>query len=204
MLGYRLMRVHKNSLCMITTPAYNNTTTHIPFLFSIPIIQNTHSLTPMAYSSSMFNTIIVLYFVYFFLLLTNLLYYQRIPIDPTEQQALYTVLKTINSDYPWPTLFPSDLCLIPPPGVVCDYSFFNFHDDILRSHVLELNFGNCVSDDGKPTIPCSHNATLNPILFTPFNYLRKLTFHKVTGKRVESEGILFWLFDIIERNLSRK
>jgi len=72
-----------------------------------------HSFTPMAYFS-------IFYLVYTFLLLTNLLYYQHIPIHPTEQQALYTVLKSIN---------PGDLCLVPPPGVVCDYSF-NFHDDI--------------------------------------------------------------------------
>jgi hypothetical protein len=100
------------------------------------------------------------------------------PIDPTEQKALYSVLNSVNSEISWTTLFPGDLCRIPPPGVVCHYFIFSSKDSEPTSHVVELNIGNYVSDDGKPTLPCSHNATFNPSLFTPFNYLRKLTFHK--------------------------
>jgi Leucine-rich repeat (LRR) protein len=98
------------------------------------------------------------------------------PIDPTEQEALYIVLKSLNpdtDDTPWGgTRFPADLCRSPPSAVVCHHSFSSSD----KSHVVELNFG-YVSDKTR-TLPCSPYANLNTLLFTSFTHLRKLTFHK--------------------------
>jgi hypothetical protein len=107
--------------------------------------------------------------------------------DPLEQKALYQVLNSLNPTIPWPTLYPNDLCRSPPPGVVCDYylpSSSSDDDDSdhqrRKSHVVELNFG--YISDQTPTPPCSYNATLNPLLFNSFTYLRKLSFYKCFNK----------------------
>ncbi|KEH42492.1 hypothetical protein MtrunA17_Chr1g0183551 [Medicago truncatula] len=107
------------------------------------------------------------------------------PIHPTEQKALYNVLNSINPDFPWTTRFSGDLCRLPPPGVVCRYSYFHLLKyRKLRSHVVEMNFGNYDSDEKQnPTLPCSHNATFNSTLFTPFNYLGKLIFRECFNNR---------------------
>ncbi|KAE9585527.1 hypothetical protein Lal_00018082 [Lupinus albus] len=98
--------------------------------------------------------------------------HQQPPLDPTEQQSLYKVLHSINPTIPWPTLFPDDLCLSSPHGILCDYPLSNNN----YSHIVELNFG-YVSDE-TPNPPCSLNSTLNPLLFTSFPHLQKLFFFK--------------------------
>ncbi|XP_012569751.2 uncharacterized protein, partial [Cicer arietinum] len=96
-------------------------------------------------------------------------------LDPTEQKALYQLLNSLNPTIPWPTLFPDDLCFSAPHGVVCDY-YSSSSTTQQKAHIVELNFG-YVSDE-TPNPPCSPNATFNPLLFTSFNYLRKLFFYK--------------------------
>ncbi|XP_061367491.1 piriformospora indica-insensitive protein 2-like [Gastrolobium bilobum] len=100
-----------------------------------------------------------------------LLSQQQPPLDTGEQEAVYEVLNSLNPTIPWRTLFPDDLCLSAPHGVVCDWDTTQ-----QIAHVVELSFG-YVSDE-TPNPPCSLNATLNPLLFTSFNYLRKLFFYK--------------------------
>ncbi|KAG5002842.1 hypothetical protein JHK82_026856 [Glycine max] len=102
---------------------------------------------------------------------------QQQPLDPSEQNALYDVLHSLNPTIPWRNLFPDDLCLSAPHGVVCD---FPTHQNE-TPHVVELSFG-YVSDE-TPNPPCSLNATLNnPLISTSFPYLRKLFFYNCFNK----------------------
>jgi Leucine-rich repeat (LRR) protein len=119
-------------------------------------------------------------FFFFFIFFSHSLSQDQPLLDPLEQKALYQVLNSLNPTIPWRSLFPDDFCLSAPHGVVCD--FYPSSDDSndpnqqQKAHIVELNFG-YVSDE-TPTPPCSPNATLNPLLFTSFTYLRKLFFYK--------------------------
>ncbi|KAL2470540.1 ROP-interactive CRIB motif-containing protein 7 [Abeliophyllum distichum] len=98
-------------------------------------------------------------------------------LDSAEQEAVYRVLESINSDVPWRTLFPDDFCISAPHGVVCDY----FSDTTPSSaavtpHITELSFG--YVSDYSPNPPCNSNSTLDPFLFSPLSHLRKLFFYK--------------------------
>ncbi|XP_014511648.1 piriformospora indica-insensitive protein 2 [Vigna radiata var. radiata] len=108
------------------------------------------------------------------LLLTTTLFsfsHQQPPLDSSEQESLYQILHSLNPTIPWRTLFPDDLCLSAPHGVVCDYpTQLN-----QTPHIVQLSFG-YVSDE-TPNPPCSSNATLNFHLFNSFPYLRKLFFY---------------------------
>lgn len=105
-------------------------------------------------------------------------------LDSAEQESVYEVLSSINSAISWRTLFPDDLCLSAPHGVVCDYFFEEANSGNLSVsttlpqtvHVTELSFG--YVSDYTPNPPCSPNSTLNSLLFTSFKYLRKLFFYK--------------------------
>ncbi|KAJ1397853.1 Leucine-rich repeat [Sesbania bispinosa] len=121
-------------------------------------------LSTLAVAATLFST-------FFFLSLSQ----QQPPLDPTEQEAVYEVLHSLNPSIPWRTIFPDDLCLSAPHGVVCDYPDPS-SSTTEKAHIVELSFG-YVSDE-TPNPPCSSNATLNPLLFTSFNYLRKLFFYK--------------------------
>ncbi|KAL3849986.1 hypothetical protein ACJIZ3_011868 [Penstemon smallii] len=92
------------------------------------------------------------------------------PLNSAEQESVYRVLESINSDYPWRSLFPDDLCISAPHGVVCDY----FTDT--EPHIIELSFG--YVSDYSPNPPCNSNSTLDPTLFSPLSHLRKLFFYK--------------------------
>ncbi|KAF7818449.1 piriformospora indica-insensitive protein 2-like [Senna tora] len=103
--------------------------------------------------------------------------YQQPPLDAAEQESVYQILDSINPAIPWRSLFPDDLCVSGPHGVVCDYpSESNASDAIETARIVELNFG--YVSDYTPNPPCSPNATLNPLIFTSFKYLRKLFFYK--------------------------
>uniref|UniRef100_A0A0R0GVT2 Piriformospora indica-insensitive protein 2 n=1 Tax=Glycine max TaxID=3847 RepID=A0A0R0GVT2_SOYBN len=91
--------------------------------------------------------------------------HQQPPLDSSEQESLYEVLHSLNPSVPWRTLFPDDLCLSAPHGVVCDFPTQQNE----TPHIVELSFG-YVSDE-TPNPPCSPNATLNPLIFTSFPYL---------------------------------
>ncbi|XVF21547.1 hypothetical protein REPUB_Repub12eG0099200 [Reevesia pubescens] len=118
-------------------------------------------------------------FVFFSILMSILvtisLQQEQPVLNSAEQDSVYQVLSSINSDIPWRTLFPDDLCSYPPHGVVCDY----FTDPITNNvtvHIIELSFG--YVSDYTPNPPCSPNSTFSPLLFTSFKHLRKLFFYE--------------------------
>ncbi|KAF3436124.1 hypothetical protein FNV43_RR23216 [Rhamnella rubrinervis] len=117
--------------------------------------------------------------------------YQQPILNSVEQESVYQVLHSINSDIPWRSLFPSDdLCFSSPHGVVCDY--FTETSNVSSTetvHIVELNLG--YVSDYTPNPPCTPNSTLSPLLFTSFKYLRKLFFYKCfTETRVSVPDIL--------------
>ncbi|PHT29655.1 hypothetical protein CQW23_30747 [Capsicum baccatum] len=95
-----------------------------------------------------------------------------------EQEALYNVLESINSDVSWRSLFPDDLCSSSPHGVLCDY--FELQDNssttTFTAHVTEISLG--YVSDYAPNPPCTPNSTLNASLFAPFTYLRRIFAYK--------------------------
>ncbi|KAL8055238.1 hypothetical protein ABFX02_04G044000 [Erythranthe guttata] len=103
------------------------------------------------------------------------------PLDPAEQESVYRILESVNSDIQWRSLFPDDLCSSAPHGVVCDY--FSDDSDAAASdssaatpHVTELSFG--YVSDYSPNPPCDSNSTLDPLLLAPLSHLKKLFFYK--------------------------
>ncbi|KAG8389187.1 hypothetical protein BUALT_Bualt02G0202900 [Buddleja alternifolia] len=95
------------------------------------------------------------------------------PLNSAEQESVYRVLESVNSDIPWRSLFPDDLCSSAPHGVVCDY----FSDTTATSaHIVELSFG--YVSDYSPNPPCNSNSTLDPSLLAPLSHLKKLFFYK--------------------------
>ncbi|KAM2919296.1 hypothetical protein COP2_041280 [Malus domestica] len=44
-------------------------------------------------------------------------------LTSAEQDSVYTVLSFVNLDIPWRSLFPDDLCLSAPHGVVCNFFY---------------------------------------------------------------------------------
>ncbi|KAL5066754.1 hypothetical protein RYX36_017641 [Vicia faba] len=81
------------------------------------------------------------------------------------RRSLYNLLNSIDPTTPWTTLYPHGFCISPPPFLHCDS----------KSHIVQLNFG--FISDQTHLLPCSPNATLqDPLLFTAFPYLRKISF----------------------------
>ncbi|XVE77950.1 hypothetical protein DITRI_Ditri13aG0105300 [Diplodiscus trichospermus] len=125
----------------------------------------------------------VVFFSTLMFILFTVSFQQELPVlNSAEQESVYQVLSSINSDIPWRTLFPDDLCSYPPHGVVCDY-FTDPHTSNVAVHITELSFG--YVSDYTPNPPCSPNSTLSPFLFTSFKHLRKLFFYQCfTGTQV--------------------
>nr|GEW08810.1 piriformospora indica-insensitive protein 2-like [Tanacetum cinerariifolium] len=114
-------------------------------------------------------------------------------LNSVEQEALYRVLDSLNSNIPWRTLFPDDLCTSAPHGVVCGYTTDPGPDPVSEPgtvNIIELNFG-WVSDHN-PNPPCDPNSTLpDPFIFASFPYLRKLFFYKCfTHRPISLNGFL--------------
>ncbi|KAJ6352225.1 hypothetical protein OIU76_001442 [Salix suchowensis] len=77
--------------------------------------------------------------------------HQQPLLNSAEQDSLFQVLYSINSAIPWRTLFPDDLCLSAPHGIVCEY--FTEEQPPLTpnssvstqpletAHISELSFG---------------------------------------------------------------
>ncbi|KAM7253721.1 hypothetical protein ACFE04_031403 [Oxalis oulophora] len=106
-------------------------------------------------------------------------------LNSGEQQAVYSVLTSINPTIPWSSLYPDDLCSSAPHGVVCEYFIDSDNNDSV--HITELSFG--YVSDYTPNPPCTADSDLNPLIFTSFKYLRKLFFYKCfTGKKVTVPG----------------
>ncbi|XP_055811792.1 piriformospora indica-insensitive protein 2 isoform X1 [Solanum dulcamara] len=91
-------------------------------------------------------------------------------LNMVEQEAVYNVLESINSDVSWRSLFPDDLCSSSPHGVLCDYSISTTTS--FTAHVTEISLG--YVSDYAPNPPCTPKSTLNASLFAPFTYLRKI------------------------------
>ncbi|XP_059297809.1 piriformospora indica-insensitive protein 2-like [Lycium ferocissimum] len=104
-------------------------------------------------------------------------------LNMVEQEAVYNVLESINSDIPWRSLYPDDLCSSSPHGILCDYFTLQDNDnDSFTAHVTEISLG--YVSDYAPNPPCTPKSTLNASLFAPFGYLRKIFVYKCF---VESE-----------------
>eukprot|EP00258_Populus_trichocarpa_P005066 XP_002307659.2 piriformospora indica-insensitive protein 2 [Populus trichocarpa] len=113
--------------------------------------------------------------------------HQQPLLDSAEQDSLFQVLYSINSAIPWRTLFPDDLCLSAPHGIVCEYfteeqppltpnGSVSTQPPLETAHISELSFGFVSDYTSNP--PCSPNSTINPLVFTSFKFLRKLFFYK--------------------------
>ncbi|KAL4588037.1 hypothetical protein LXL04_000915 [Taraxacum kok-saghyz] len=93
-------------------------------------------------------------------------------LNSVEQESVYRVLESLNTDVLWRALFPDDLCYSAPHGVVCDYAPVTG-----TLNIVELSFGYVSDFSSNPT--CSPNSTLlDPFIFSSFPYLRKLFFYK--------------------------
>ncbi|KAL1826033.1 hypothetical protein ACET3Z_012811 [Daucus carota] len=110
-------------------------------------------------------------------------------LSSLEQESLYQVLESINSDISWRSLFPDDLCYSSPHGVVCEY-FTNSGAGDESVHVTELSFG--FVSDYSPNPPCNRHSKINVPALSAFKELKKLLFYKCfTGDEVpvpEFEG----------------
>ncbi|KAK6937745.1 hypothetical protein RJ641_031253 [Dillenia turbinata] len=109
-----------------------------------------------------------------FLLFSTIHVSHQQPLDSSEQESVYQILDSINSQIPWRTLFPDDLCLSAPHGVSCVY--LEDLNGVVSAHIVELNFG--FVSDHNPNPPCTPDSTLSPLLFTSFPRLAKLFFYR--------------------------
>ncbi|KAL1203196.1 Piriformospora indica-insensitive protein 2 [Cardamine amara subsp. amara] len=122
-------------------------------------------------------------FLFFFLFTATIITCQltdddvspQLTLDPSEQEAVYRVLDSVNSAIPWRTIFPDDLCASPPDGVVCDFIYASQHGVATSVHVTEFHLGYISEFTQNP--PCTANSTLNPLLFTAFRHIRKILFY---------------------------
>lgn len=125
---------------------------------------------------TMTKTKTVLFFIlhwYSFFLFTSVVVSQP-PLNSVEQESVYRVLESVNSDVPWRSLFSEDLCASPPHGVVCDY--FTDQTGVSAAHITELSFG--YVSDYSPNPSCSSSAVLDSSLFSHFRHLTKLFFYR--------------------------
>ncbi|XP_058101559.1 piriformospora indica-insensitive protein 2-like [Magnolia sinica] len=107
-------------------------------------------------------------------------------LSPDEQESAYLVLESFNSAIDWRSLFPDDLCLSAPHGVVCDF----FPDENEgRAHITELSFGYISDYSSNP--PCGPNPHFTPRI-SSLPFLRKLFFYKCfTDQNISLPGY-FW------------
>ncbi|XP_071741265.1 uncharacterized protein [Rutidosis leptorrhynchoides] len=103
-------------------------------------------------------------------------------LNSVEQESVYKILDSLNSDISWRSLFPDDLCSSAPHGVVCGYTTLPTETDPGTVNILELNFG--YVSDHNPNPPCNSNSTIpDPFIFSSFPYLRKLFFYNCFTQR---------------------
>ncbi|KAK1355790.1 piriformospora indica-insensitive protein 2 [Heracleum sosnowskyi] len=121
-------------------------------------------------------------------------------LNSLEQESLYQVLESINSDISWRSLFPDDLCYSSPHGVVCEYFMKSGAGAGEESvHVTELSFGFISDYSSNP--PCNNHSKINVPALSAFKQLKKLLFYKCfTGYEVpvpEFEGFGGVLEDLV-------
>ncbi|WOL12926.1 hypothetical protein Cni_G21695 [Canna indica] len=113
-------------------------------------------------------------------------------LPEVEQEAAYLALESINPSIPWRSLYPDDLCLSGPHGLVCDLftsSSSTTAEAEASPHVIELNFGYVSDYSSNP--PCGPNATV-PTSLSSFPFLRKLFFFKCFTSAKASLTDDFW------------
>ncbi|CAK9172816.1 unnamed protein product [Ilex paraguariensis] len=130
----------------------------------------------MALSRSTSTLSLTSFFLLLTLLSTSTLVISQPALNSAEQESVYQILESINSAIPWRSLYPDDLCISAPHGVVCDYFSENTTATIGTPHVTEMSFG--YVSDYSPNPPCTPKSTINPLLFSSFPQLRKLLFYK--------------------------
>ncbi|ONK79597.1 uncharacterized protein A4U43_C01F7990 [Asparagus officinalis] len=94
---------------------------------------------------------------------------EDLSLGPAEQEAVYLALESIDPFTDWRSLYPGDLCLYGPHGVVCDVG-----ESSSELHVIEINLGFVSDVSSNPN--CSQNATL-PYSLSALPFLRKIFFY---------------------------
>ncbi|RRT52680.1 hypothetical protein B296_00044583 [Ensete ventricosum] len=116
-----------------------------------------------------------------------------LPLLPAgEQEAAYLALESINPSIPWRSLYPDDLCLSGPHGIVCDLfpsSSSSSAKADASPHIVELNFGYLSDFSSNPA--CGLNATV-PTSLSSFPFLRKLFFYNCFTTASASLTWDFW------------
>ncbi|KAJ3693902.1 hypothetical protein LUZ60_009382 [Juncus effusus] len=118
----------------------------------------------------------ILFALFLFLILSH---NAALQLPPSEQSAVYTLLETIDPSTNWRALYPDDLCLSGPHGLVCDLFITNSSSSSPSVHVTELNFG--YVSDFSPNPACNFTSGDSTYLFTllsSFPFLKKLFFYK--------------------------
>jgi Leucine rich repeat len=107
----------------------------------------------------------------------------ELSLPPAEQTAAYTVLETINPSINWRSLYPDDLCVSGPHGIVCDFfttSCNSTSSDCTYTtsiHIVELNFGYVSDFTPNPTCNFTSSNSISLFkLFSSFPFLKKLFF----------------------------
>ncbi|XP_020588889.1 piriformospora indica-insensitive protein 2 [Phalaenopsis equestris] len=95
-------------------------------------------------------------------------------VPAAEQEAAYLALESINSAVEWRSLYPDDMCLSGPHGVVCD--LFSDGAGGFTPHITELNFG--YLSDFNSNAECGINATLPSLHSSSLPFLRRLFFYR--------------------------
>nr|CAD1820898.1 unnamed protein product [Ananas comosus var. bracteatus] len=99
-------------------------------------------------------------------------------LPAAEQEAAYAALESINSGVDWRFLYPDDLCLSGPHGLLCDLFSDPSDNSGAVPHIVELNFGFVSDFSSNP--PCGPNASISPVLLSAassFPFLRKLFYY---------------------------
>ncbi|KAJ4807928.1 hypothetical protein LUZ62_020494 [Rhynchospora pubera] len=114
----------------------------------------------------------------------------ELSLPPAEQDAAYSVLETINPYVNWRDLYPDDLCISAPHGLLCDFfpssscnstssnsTCTTTSSTTSSNHITELNLGSLSDYTSNPTCNFTFsNSTSLFALFSSFPFLRKLFF----------------------------
>ncbi|KAL5997099.1 hypothetical protein ACLOJK_008027 [Asimina triloba] len=112
-------------------------------------------------------------------------------LSDEEQEAAYAVLESFNSAVDWRSVFPDDLCLSAPHGVVCDFFPADDGGGGGAAHISELSFGYLSDYSSNP--PCGPNPRFTPRL-TSLPGLRRLFFYNCFTSGNVSIPDYFWNF----------
>lgn len=108
-------------------------------------------------------------------------------LSPAEKEAGYLALESVDPSTAWRSLYPDDLCLYGPLGVVCD--IFTSNDSSSELHIVELNFGFVA--DTSANANCSSDAAL-PSSVSSLHFLRKIFFFNCFVSKTATLDSSFW------------